>query len=70
MPRGYLPPMRVAFPSLFCARSHLCIDRCFRPFFSHFATMKFFVKLNYPIFVVQVGQREKSQKYFDLSAFD
>ena len=29
-----------------------------------------FVKLNLPIFVVLVGQREKSQKYFDLSTFN
>ena len=31
----------VAFPSLFGARSHFCFDQCFRPFFSHFATIKF-----------------------------
>ena len=29
-----------------------------------------FVKLNLPIFVVLVGQQEKSQRYFDLSAFN
>ena len=29
-----------------------------------------FVKLNLPTFIVMVEKREKSQKYFDLSAFD
>ena len=29
-----------------------------------------FKNFNWPMFVVMVGQREKSQKYFDLSAFN
>ena len=29
-----------------------------------------FIKLNLPILLVLVGQREKSQKYFDLSTFN
>ena len=29
-----------------------------------------FVKLNLPVFIVLVGQREISQKYFDLSALN
>ena len=38
--------------------------------FQSFCNDEIFVKLNLPIFVVLVGQREKSQKYFDLSAFN
>ena len=37
--------------------------------FQSFCNHEIFVKLNLPLFVVLVGQREKSQKYFDLSAF-
>ena len=36
--------------------------------FQSFCIHEIFVELNLPIFVVLVGQQEKSQKYFDLSA--
>ena len=39
--------------------------RSFRPFFSHLATM-----MNLPIFLKLLRQQEKSQKYFDLLAFN
>ena len=38
--------------------------------FPSFCNHKIFTKLNLPIFLVLVGQQEKSQKYFDLSAFN
>ena len=36
--------------------------------FQSFCNQEIFVKFNLPIFVVLIGQREKSQKYIDLSA--
>ena len=41
----------------------------FRPLFSHFAAMKFFVKLHLPILPMLARQREKSQNYLSLQAF-
>ena len=38
--------------------------------FQSFCNHDIFVKLNLPMFVVLVGKREKSQKYFDPSAFN
>ena len=38
--------------------------------FQSFSNHEFLVKLNLPIFVVLVGQQEKSQKYIDLSDFN
>ena len=38
--------------------------------FQSFCNHELFVKLNLPVFLVLVGQREKSQKYFDLLAFN
>ena len=37
--------------------------------FPSFCNHEIFIKLNLPILLVLVGQREKSQKYFDLSTF-
>ena len=42
-------------------------------FLAHFPSCcnhEIFIKLNLPILLVLVGQREKSQKYFDLSTFN
>ena len=36
--------------------------------FQSFCNQEIFVKFNLPIFVVLIGQREKSLKYIDLSA--
>ena len=38
--------------------------------FQSFCNHKIFVKLNLPIFLVLIRQREKSQKYFNHSAFN
>ena len=38
--------------------------------FPSFCKHEIFIKLNLPILLVLVGQREKSQKYFDLSTFN
>ena len=38
--------------------------------FQSFCKHQIFLKFNLPIFLVLVRQREKSQKFFDLSAFN
>ena len=38
--------------------------------FQSFCNHEFFGNLNLPVLVALVGQREKSQKYFDLSAIN
>ena len=62
---GTCHPWRIAFSLLVCARSPLWFDRNFTPFFSHFQPLTFC-----NIFLVLARQREKSQKYFNLSAFN
>ena len=39
-------------------------------FFGHFCNQEMFIRLNSPILLVLVKQRQRSQKYFDLSAFN
>ena len=60
-------------------QSHFFIDLCdesimiwsmFEAIFLSFCNHEIFVKLNLPIFLKFLRQREKSQKYFDLLAFN
>ena len=69
MPRGYLTheklhflhyPMREVIYALIDVLGH----------FQSLCNHETFAKLNEPIFVVLVEQREKSQKYFNLSTFN
>ena len=41
----------------------------FDPFFPSFCDHEIFIKPDLPVLLVLVGQRKKSQKYFDPSAF-
>ena len=64
-----LREVRRPWPIVRCEESPYDLINVLGPFLS-FCCHKIFIKLNLPILLALVGQREKSQKCFDLSAFN
>ena len=48
----------------------LQLDQFFLAIFPSYCDHKIVIKYNLPILLMPIRQQEKSQKYFDLSAFD
>ena len=71
MGSGYLSPVKncIFFVDL-CEEFYVILSMFLAIFQSFCNHAIFFVKLNLPIFLVLVRLREKSQKYFNLLAFN
>ena len=67
---GYLSHMKDCILFIDLCDESMMIRSMFQALYQSFCKNEIFLKFNLPIFLVLVRQREKSQKYFDLLAFN